>query len=165
MNKKNQEVLQQSEDTIFVLDIGTRSIIGLVGVVESDKLNVIAIESADHTKRAMIDGQIEDINAVAKLAAAVKERIEAKLEMQLTRVCVAAAGRALKTERTSHEIEVPDNKAIDDDLINQLESGAIEKIDDMLSESVSDAYKQFYLVGYSTIQYYLDDYPISSHRT
>lgn len=162
MNKKNQEVLQQSEDTIFVLDIGTRSIIGLVGVVESDKLNVIAIESADHTKRAMIDGQIEDINAVAKLAAAVKERIEAKLEMQLTRVCVAAAGRALKTERTSHEIEVPDNKAIDDDLINQLESGAIEKIDDMLSESVSDAYKQFYLVGYSTIQYYLDDYPISS---
>lgn len=162
MNKKNQEVLQQSEDTIFVLDIGTRSIIGLVGVVESDKLNVIAIESADHTKRAMIDGQIEDINAVAKLAAAVKERIEAKLEMQLTRVCVAAAGRALKTERTSHEIEVPDGKSIDDDLINQLESGAIEKIDDMLSESASDAYKQFYLVGYSTIQYYLDDYPISS---
>lgn len=162
MNKKNQEVLQQSEDTIFVLDIGTRSIIGLVGVVESDKLNVIAIESADHTKRAMIDGQIEDINAVAKLAALVKERIEAKLEMQLTRVCVAAAGRALKTERTSHEIEVPDGKAIDDDLINQLESGAIEKIDDMLSESASDAYKQFYLVGYSTIQYYLDDYPISS---
>lgn len=162
MNKKNQEVLQQSEDTIFVLDIGTRSIIGLVGVVEADKLNIIAIEAADHTKRAMIDGQIEDINAVAKLAAAVKEKIEAKLEMKLTRVCVAAAGRALKTERTSHEIEVPDGKAIDDDLINQLESGAIEKIDDMLSESASDAYKQFYLVGYSAIQYYLDDYPISS---
>lgn len=162
MNKKNQEILQQSEDTIFVLDIGTRSIIGLVGVVESDKMNVIAIESAEHIKRAMIDGQIEDINAVAKLAASVKERIEAKLEMKLSRVCVAAAGRALKTERTSHEIEVPDGKSIDEDLINQLESGAIEKIDDMLSESVSEAYKQFYLVGYSAIQYYLDDYPISS---
>lgn len=162
MNKKNQEVLQQSEDTIFVLDIGTRSIIGLAGVVEEDKLNVLAIESAEHTKRAMIDGQIEDINAVAKLASTVKERIEAKLEMKLSRVCVAAAGRALKTERTSHEIEVPDGKSIDEDLINQLESGAIEKIDDMLSESASDTHKQFYLVGYSAIQYYLDDYPISS---
>lgn len=162
MSAKKQEVLRQPDDTIFVLDIGTRSIIGLVGVVEDEKLNIIAIEAAEHQKRSMIDGQIEDIAAVAKLAVIVKERIEEQLNMKLTRVCVAAAGRALKTERTTHEMEVPEGKAIDDELINQLESGAIEKIEDMLKESSGDMYKQFYLVGYSAIQYYLDEYPISS---
>lgn len=161
MDMKNPETATQSDDTIFVLDIGTRSIIGLVGIVEDEKLKVIAIESADHTKRAMIDGQIEDISSVAKLATAVKERIEAKLGTALTRVCVAAAGRALKTERTTHEIDVPEGKTIDDDLINQLESGAIQKIEEMLDESAGDTYRFFHLVGYSAVQYYLDDYPIS----
>lgn len=161
MNMKNPEIAVQSDDTIFVLDIGTRSIIGLVGTVENEKLKVIAIESADHAKRAMIDGQIEDISSVARLATSVKERIEAKLGITLTRVCVAAAGRALKTERTTHEIDVPEGKAIDDDLINQLESGAIEKIEEMLDTSTNDAYRFFHLVGYSAVQYYLDDYPIS----
>ncbi len=162
MSAKKEEMLRQTEDTVFVLDIGTRSIIGLVGIVEDEKLNIIAIETAEHQKRSMVDGQIEDINAVAKLAVSVKERIEEQLDMKLTRVCVAAAGRALKTERATHEMEVPEGKAIDDELINQLESGAIEKIEDMLRESPGDTYKQFYLVGYSAVQYYLDEYPISS---
>ncbi len=162
MNVINHEIITQPDDTIFVLDIGTRSIIGLVGNVEADKFKVTAIESAEHAKRAMIDGQIEDIGAVARLASLVKERIEAKLGMTLTRVCVAAAGRALKTERTTHEIDIPEGKAIDDDLINQLESGAIEKIEEALSETSGDAYRYFHLVGYSAVQYYLDDYPISS---
>lgn len=161
MCAKKQEEIYQPEDMVFVLDIGTRSIIGLAGTVEDDKLKVIAIESAEHPKRAMIDGQIEDISAVARLAMSVKEQIEAKLDVTLTRVCVAAAGRALKTERATYEMDVPNGQAIDADLINQLESGAIEKIEDSLRESAADSYKQFYLVGYSTVQYYLDEYPIS----
>ncbi len=162
MNFNNQQTVHHSDEIIFVLDIGTRSIIGLAGTVEDDRLKVLAIDSAEHTKRAMIDGQIEDISAVAKLAASVKEKIEAKLGTTLTKVSVAAAGRALKTERATHEIDVPDGKAVDDDLINQLESGAIEKIEFTLSESGNDSYKHFNLVGYSVVQYYLDDYPMSS---
>jgi len=162
MNFNNQQTSHHSDDMIFVLDIGTRSIIGLAGIVENDRINVLAIDSAEHTKRAMIDGQIEDISSVAKLAASVKEKIEAKLGTSLTKVSVAAAGRALKTERATHEIDVPDGKAIDDDLINQLESGAIEKIEFTLGEAGNDAYKHFNLVGYSVVQYYLDDYPMSS---
>jgi len=162
MNFNNQQTSHHSDDMIFVLDIGTRSIIGLAGIVENDRINVLAIDSAEHTKRAMIDGQIEDISSVAKLAASVKEKIEAKLGTSLTKVSVAAAGRALKTERATHEIDVPDGKAIDDDLINQLESGGIEKIEFTLGEAGNDAYKHFNLVGYSVVQYYLDDYPMSS---
>ena len=47
----------QAEQTIFALDIGTRSIIGMVGTVENEKVRIVAIEKEEHTERAMIDGQ------------------------------------------------------------------------------------------------------------
>ncbi len=48
----------QPEQMVFALDIGTRSIIGMVGVVEEDRVKIIAIEQEEHPERAMIDGQI-----------------------------------------------------------------------------------------------------------
>lgn len=77
----------QPEDTIFALDIGTRSIIGMVGTVSDGKINIIAIEKEEHTERAMIDGQIENIERVSLLAGKVKKRLEEKLNFQLNRVC------------------------------------------------------------------------------
>ena len=58
----------QDKDIIFALDIGTRSIIGIVGKVEDERFQVLAIEREEHSKRAMLDGQIEDISQVAKVA-------------------------------------------------------------------------------------------------
>ena len=58
----------QAENAIFALDIGTRSIIGMVGVVEDGKVRIIAIDKEEHTERAMIDGQIENIEKVTTLA-------------------------------------------------------------------------------------------------
>ena len=46
---------------VFALDIGTRSIIGMVGVMEEGKVKIVAIEKEEHSERAMIDGQIENI--------------------------------------------------------------------------------------------------------
>ena len=89
----------QAGNMIFALDIGTRSVIGMVGVVEDDKVKIIAIEKEEHTERAMIDGQIENIEKVSSLAKKVKRRLETKLHTRLKRVCVAAAGRALRTSR------------------------------------------------------------------
>ena len=63
----------QAEQTIFALDIGTRSIIGMVGTVENEKVRIVAIEKEEHTERAMIDGQIENIDKVATLAGKVKQ--------------------------------------------------------------------------------------------
>ena len=57
---------------VFALDIGTRSIIGRLGVPEEDKMKVIAIARAEHSKRAMVDGQIEDIGEVARVAVRVR---------------------------------------------------------------------------------------------
>ena len=70
------QTARAQNDLIFALDIGTRSIIGLVGAVRDEKLQVLAIEKEEHSRRAMIDGQIEDIEQVAKVARHVKERLE-----------------------------------------------------------------------------------------
>ena len=88
-----QEWKQQDHSLIYALDIGTRSIIGVAGRVSDERLEVLAIEKEEHGRRAMLDGQIEDIDQVAKVARRVTERMEAKLGCRLSRVCVAA-GRA-----------------------------------------------------------------------
>ncbi len=154
----------QPENTVFALDIGTRSIIGMVGCVEEDKVKVIAIEKEDHTERAMIDGQIENIDKVSMLAKRVKKRLENRLKLPLNQVCVAAAGRALRTKRADFEMELPRTQVIDDETISRLEAGAIHKAEeafDAENEAENDS-RNFYLVGYTVCQYYLDQYMMSS---
>lgn len=154
----------QAENAIFALDIGTRSIIGMVGVVEDGKVRVIAIDKEEHTERAMIDGQIENIEKVTTLAKKVKKRLEDKVHFKLNRVCVAAAGRALRTKRAEYEIDLKSKQVIDDEIISRLEAGAINKVEEAFDaeNSVGDDMRRFYLVGYTVCQYYLDDYRISS---
>lgn len=154
----------QAENAIFALDIGTRSIIGMVGVVEDGKVKIIAIDKEEHTERAMIDGQIENIEKVTTLAKKVKKRLEDKVHFKLNRVCVAAAGRALRTKRAEYEIDLKSKQVIDDEIISRLEAGAINKVEEAFDaeNSVADDMRRFYLVGYTVCQYYLDDYRISS---
>ena len=66
---------EQENNVIFALDIGTRSIIGVVGVVEGRRFHVLAIEKQDHGQRAMLDGQIENIEQVAEVAREVIARL------------------------------------------------------------------------------------------
>ncbi|MGE4213717.1 MAG: cell division protein FtsA [Anaerotignaceae bacterium] len=161
--EKEKPIEALGQEMVFSLDIGTRSIIGIVGIVEQEKFKVLAIEKEEHTNRAMIDGQIENIDQVAQVARIVKERLEKKLSCSLTRVCVAAAGRALKTEKASFELSMPDIRQVDDETISRLETGAIGNAEAAFkSDEKGKSERQFYLVGYSVSQYYLDNYPISS---
>ncbi len=154
----------QTEHMVFALDIGTRSIIGMLGTVEDEKVKIIAIEREEHTERAMIDGQIENIEKVSALAAKVKKRLENKVHLKLNRVCVAAAGRALRTKRADFDLTLPDARVIDDEIISRLEAGAISKAEEAFeAENVAENdTRRFYLVGYTVCQYFLDDYLISS---
>ncbi len=154
----------QTNNVILAMDIGTRSIIGMVGIVEDGRLNVIAVEKEEHTERAMIDGQIENIEKVTAVAKKVKKRLEAKTHIKLERVCVAAAGRALRTKRADYELELPGTQLIDDEIISRLESGAITKAEeafDAENEAADDS-RRYYLVGYTVCQYFLDQYVISN---
>ncbi len=161
---QNRMAKVQGNDMIFALDIGTRSIIGMIGVVEENQVHITAIEREEHAERAMIDGQIENIEKVSALADKVKKRLEAKVKTKLSRVCVAAAGRALRTRRADYELELPGTQLIDDEIISRLEAGAIGKAEeafDAENEALNDN-RRFYLVGYTVCQYYLDQYTMSN---
>ena len=154
---------RQDPDLIFALDIGTRSIIGIVGRVEDERLKVLAIEKEEHGKRAMLDGQIEDIAQVAKVARSVTDRLEARLECTLDRVSVAAAGRALRTETGTYTMELPQLTRINSDLVSRLESAAVSEAEAGLSQG-QEGQRRFYLVGYTVCGYELDHYPMTTLR-
>ena len=151
----------QEKDLIFALDIGTRSVVGVVGKPVGDRLEVLDVEMAEHGKRAMMDGQIDDIRQVSTLARTVTERLESRLGVRLERVCVAAAGRALRTQTGSFSLELPGEQPIDAEQISRLEAGAVSVAEEALQKD-GDSRRQMFLVGYTVVQYRLDNYPLAN---
>ncbi len=153
--------VEQDKDLIFALDIGTRSIVGVVGRLVKDRFQVLAVESAEYSKRTMLDGQIDDIAGVADLARVVTERLGHKLEVDLKRVCVAAAGRALRTQRGVFGMDLSADRTINAGDISEMEAGAVGVAEEALRQQ-DDSPQQFYLVGYTVAQYRLDNYPLTT---
>lgn len=153
---------EQENNVVFALDIGTRSIIGVVGRMENQRFHVLAIEKENHGQRAMLDGQIENIKQVAGVARTVVQRLEKQTKIRLSRVCVAAAGRALKSESAGFKLEFSNTQQINEDVINQLEAGAVSEAEQMIVEQSELQREQYYMVGYTVATYRLDGYPMSS---
>ncbi|MCX7771516.1 MAG: cell division protein FtsA, partial [Clostridia bacterium] len=154
---------QMPEDAIFALDIGTRTVIGVVGVQQDERFIVHAVEIITHQSRAMLDGQIHDISKVAQGVIRVKEALEQKLGYSLTKVSIAAAGRVLKTCQVRVERDIDEGREIDAQLVSALEMEGIQKAQLEIEQGLSHKEKnQFYCVGYSVVSYYLNDYVISS---
>lgn len=150
-------------DIIFALDIGTRSVIGVVAYYENEILQVLDVEVCEHTQRAMVDGQIEDIDMVARVVASVKEKLEKRMGYTFQKVHVAAAGRALKTVPTSIMQQLDKGQIIDSEIVTELEAEAIQQAQEELLKQPNMMYEaDFFCVGYSVVKYYLDDYPIST---
>ena len=68
------EYRAQEQDLIYALDIGTRSVVGVAGKSSGGRFKALAIEMAEHGSRAMLDGQIDNIQQVAALARTVNGR-------------------------------------------------------------------------------------------
>lgn len=147
------------DDTIFSLDIGTRSIIGTVGVLKDKKFQVLCESYAEHEERSMIDGQIHDINLVANVVAGVKKTLESQLGYKLSKVAIAAAGRFLRTITANAEIELQNDKEIDREFIRSLEITAVKNAEREVN-GYSDG--RLYCVGYSVKNYYLNGYVITN---
>ena len=64
--------IKYPEHLVFGLDIGTRSIVGTVGYKDGNVFKVVAQVSRFHETRAMLDGQIHDINLVAQVVDSVR---------------------------------------------------------------------------------------------
>lgn len=151
----------QEQDLIYALDIGTRSVIGMLGQVEDGKVHILHVEKQPHVKRAMMDGQIEDIAQVAGAVSAVTQRLEKAAGCKLSRACVAAAGRALRTEQGHGILELPSVDVISEEQIGQLEADAVSRAEEAL-HGTGDGTRRLFLVGYTATQYTLDDYPLTN---
>lgn len=142
---------------VFGLDIGTRSVVGTVGFKERNTFNVVAQYVKEHDTRAMLDGQIHDINKVGETIRFVKNKLEEQIGKPLTEVCIAAAGRMLKTVTVHVDHEFSEETVINQENIYSLDLLGVEKAHNELYES-NDTGIRFYCVGYSVIRYYLNDY-------
>ncbi len=147
---------------VFGLDIGTRSIVGTVGYKSGDQFVVAAQRVKEHETRAMLDGQIHDIQKVGDTIRCVKEQLEEAVGRKLTEVCIAAAGRVLKTVTTHVEYPFTGDKEVDQEDIYGLISAGVEKAyQEFLEEKEEDEIK-FYCVGHSVVRYYLNGYPMGN---
>ncbi|MCQ2522142.1 MAG: rod shape-determining protein [Lachnospiraceae bacterium] len=156
-----EKALKPQGDLVFGLDIGTRSIVGTVGYREGDQFLVVAQDIKEHETRAMLDGQIHDIGQVGNTITEVKMNLEKKLGVKLTDVCIAAAGRVLRTIETSVTWELPQETVITKEEIVSLTSLGIEKAYEEFQDRHEDEEK-FYCVGNSVIRYYLNGNQISN---
>lgn len=144
-------------NNVFGLDIGTRNVVGTVGYQTDDKEFVVAAQYVrEHETRAMLDGQIHDIGRVAKTIKEVKDELEKQTRQPLEEVCIAAAGRVLKTVTTHVEYEYAQETVVTGEDVHTLNLLGIEKAQEALKE-VNDTSYKFYCVGYSTVKFFLND--------
>ena len=143
----------------FALDVGTRSLIGTVGIVEDNKFKVICEKYLEHEERAMIDGQIHDIDLVAKAVKKIVDEIQSELGIELKDVSIAAAGRFLKTINSEGII----NLNIDDEITNEdvksLELISLKAAENEINKTTEG---KLYCVGYSVKNYFLNGFVISN---
>ena len=107
-------------DNVFGLDIGTRNVVGTVGYRTDDDFVVVAQYVKEHETRAMLDGQIHDIGRVARTIGVVKKELEEQIGQPLEEVCIAAAGRVLKTVTTHIEYQYAEETIVTGEDIHTL---------------------------------------------
>ncbi len=151
------------EQLVFGLDIGTRSIVGTVGFKSSTNgFVVVAQVCKEHQTRAMLDGQIHDIGKVALTIEEVHKKLEDMTGRRFKDVCIAAAGRVLKTVEAESQMVFQSDTVITSEHIYTLDMLGIENAYSILRDEKKTDDIRFYCVGYSVKRYYQNDYIISN---
>ncbi len=155
-DRKKDAQKEEELQYVFGLDIGTRNVVGTVGYKKDKEFVVVAQYAMEHETRAMLDGQIHDIGRVGRTISIIKEKLEDQIGQELTEVCIAAAGRVLKTVTTYVEYEFPEETVVTGEHIHTLDLLGVDKAAQELKDANDTKYK-FYCVGYSVMKYYIND--------
>lgn len=154
---------KEKDNLIFGLDIGTRTIIGIVGYKREKEFVIVATKVIEHESRAMLDGQIHDILAVARSANKVKESLEQQTGVILKEVAIAAAGRVLKTVKLRVSREFEESQVINSFTIKGLELQGVQEAQEQISKTDTDNKESaYYYVAHSVVNYYLNEYAIAN---
>lgn len=146
---------------VFGLDIGTRSIVGTVGYRVGEKFYVVTQSVREHGTRSMLDGQIHDIYKVGETIKEVKNELEDRIKRPLKDVCIAAAGRVLRTVTVRVDTELEGDREVNGEDIYALDSMGVEKAYEEFLEH-NDTDMKFYCVGYSVVRYYMNGYTMGN---
>lgn len=154
-------------EPVFALDIGTRTVVGLLAVpAEGGRMEVLDAEVVEHADRAMRDGQVHDIPEVGRRVRIVAERLGARNGLRLARASVAAAGRALRTVEAHAELAVPRPGEVTESLLRDLAiaavADAVDRLNSDRSAEISGRGGAFHCVGFSVVRYRLDGEPIDN---
>ncbi len=152
-----------NDSPIFALDIGTRSVVGLLLTPKEQGYTLLDIEMMEHEERSMLHGQIHHIPLVAKVISSIHKKLEAR-HGPLRSVCVAAAGRSLKTKRGKASVDISRKTLMTEQDVLHLELSAVQKAQFALvnEEENEEKHSDYHCVGYSTLHYHLDGEPIGS---
>lgn len=156
-SKKPAPAKKKQGDLIFALDIGTRSVVGVLAKKTPGGCSILDMETILHKTRSMSDGQIEDIEAVTADVKRVRRALEARNNVTLSRACVAAAGRTLKTLRASWQHTLPKDKLITAEALAAAELDAVRRTCETFSKENAEG-AAFYCVGHSVIKRTLDGF-------
>ena len=148
------------KEKIFALDIGTRSVIGIVAESNDDgQLKIIATHREEHQTRAMLDGQIHDVPQVSAVINKVRDALIEKVG-KLKSAAVAAAGRALYTMTATAETEL--HGTVTAEQQSSLDFAGVQLAQSKLAESHTIKNSNYYCVGFSVISYELDGIRLKS---
>lgn len=152
------------KDTVFVLDIGTRSVMALLASWQKGEMVIEKMIYKEHSTRAMLDGQIHHVEEVVQLVGELVQEMRQTTGQQLKKVAVAAAGRALKTVKGSAIFKHPVSVVFSKEEILALELQAVQKAQLELPKNQNNIplSQQYYCVGYSVVQQCLDQIKIGS---
>ncbi len=156
------ERIEYMSQLLFALDIGTRSVVGTIleqKQTDPPSYHVLDLLTVEHQERAMIDGQIHDIQSVAKVIQEIKNTFEEKYG-PLSSVQVAAAGRALKTLQGRASIQIQKQTMLSKDVVQHLELAAVQNAQEQLH--TTEKQPNYYCVGYSVLHHLLDGERIGS---
>ncbi len=138
---------------IYALDIGTRTVIGVLAEKFESTITIYDTMVKEHEERAMLDGAIHDVNKVTKIVQQITKTLKEKNDITIDKASVALAGRFLKTSIGESWMDVSNEHSISKDTVRILEMEAINKS----IESLETDGKEMYCVGYSVLYYSLDD--------
>lgn len=175
----------------LILDIGTHKVLGLAVLPAADGIEVLAHSLRTHGSRAMRDGQVHDVPAVARTVRTVVSEIERDLRLleqaatsehgfspwgeeepslsawsaeSFSEAYIAAAGRALQTARGRAEQTEPRPVLITGAMQQALEWDAVADAQANLLATLpaSEHGKGFYCIAHTRTDSFIDGEPIAS---
>jgi cell division protein FtsA len=152
------------QETVFVLDIGTRSVMALLASLQEGEMVVEHLISREHQTRAMLDGQIHHVEEVTRIVEELVREMQQVTGRELKKVAVAAAGRTLETVKGTAKIVHPVSTVFTKEEVLSLELQAVQEAQLALPKNQENVplSLQYYCVGYSIAEERLDNVKIGS---